>query len=104
MAPGTVEAPLVVPRDHPAFAGHFPGRPIRPAVVLLAEALAAIEKATSRAAHQWTVSQAKFPSAVTPGTALTLMHEASASGAVRFEIRSAAGVVAHGVLAPRAPA
>ena len=32
--------------DHPAFAGHFPGTPILPGVVLLDSALQAIAAAT----------------------------------------------------------
>ena len=87
--------------DHPAFEGHFPGRPILPAVVLLAEALAAIESATGRAPHDWTLANAKFLAPVSPGTPLTFSHAATASGGMRFEVHSPAGIVAHGVLAPR---
>ncbi len=86
--------------DHPAFEGHFPGRPILPAVVILAEALAAVESATGRPAHEWTLAHAKFLAPVVPGTPLALSQKATASG-IRFEIRSSEGVVAHGVLAPR---
>lgn len=96
-----IVAPLAIARDHPSYEGHFPGRPILPAVVLLAEALAAIEAATGRGPEAWTLASAKFLEPVTPGTALTLAHETLASGSMRFEIRSAAGVVAHGVFAPR---
>jgi 3-hydroxymyristoyl/3-hydroxydecanoyl-(acyl carrier protein) dehydratase len=98
-----VETPLSVPRDHAAFAGHFPGHPILPGAVLLAETLAAIEGASGRAPTEWTLSSAKFLEPVAPGTALTLAHDLRASGAIRFEIRSAAGVVASGTLAPREP-
>jgi 3-hydroxymyristoyl/3-hydroxydecanoyl-(acyl carrier protein) dehydratase len=47
----------VVPRDHPAFEGHFPGRPLLPGVALLAEALAAVTEATGTTEMQWTVAQ-----------------------------------------------
>lgn len=92
---------LAVARDHPAFEGHFPGNPILPGVVLLSEALAAIAAATGRAPHEWTISSAKFFNAVEPGAALTLVHEPLGANAWRFEVRSAAGVVASGTLAPR---
>ena len=103
MGAGPVETMLAVPRDHPAYEGHFPGHPILPGVVILAEVLAAIEAATARAPQQWEVSNAKFLDPVTPGTALTLLHEVLDSGAVRFEVRSATGVVASGTLARRDP-
>jgi 3-hydroxyacyl-[acyl-carrier-protein] dehydratase len=99
-----IESPLRVAHDHPAFEGHFPGHPILPGVVLLAEALAAIETATGRAAAEWTLSSAKFLEPIEPGTPLTLAHAAQASGAIRFEVRAPGGVVASGALAPRDPA
>ena len=92
---------LAVARDHPAYEGHFPGQPILPGVVILAEVLAAIARATSIPVEQWQVANAKFLDPVTPGTALTLSHERLDSGGVRFEVRSAAGVVASGALTPR---
>jgi 3-hydroxyacyl-[acyl-carrier-protein] dehydratase len=100
---GATVTPLPIARDHPSYEGHFPDRPILPAVVLLGEALAAIEASTGRGPEAWTLASAKFLQPVTPGTALTLSHETLASGAMRFEIRSAAGLVAHGVFAPRDP-
>jgi 3-hydroxymyristoyl/3-hydroxydecanoyl-(acyl carrier protein) dehydratase len=88
--------------DHPAYHGHFPGHPVLPGVVLLAEALAAIESHAAPPAQGWVVENAKFLLPVEPGAALTLSHDAGASGAVRFEIHSSAGLVASGILAPRA--
>jgi 3-hydroxymyristoyl/3-hydroxydecanoyl-(acyl carrier protein) dehydratase len=88
--------------DHPAYDGHFPGHPMLPGVVLLAEALAAIEQSVPPPAKGWIVESAKFLIPVEPGTPLTLSHEPGAPGAVRFEIRSPAGVVASGVIAPQA--
>ena len=93
---------LVIARDHPAFAGHFPGQPIVPAVVLLAEALAAVEAATGRAPHEWRLAGAKFLQAVGPGAPLTLSHEESRGG-VRFEIRSGETIVASGTLEAKGP-
>jgi len=101
MQGAAVEIALHVACDHPALEGHFPGRPIVPGVVLLSEALAVIESVTSCAPEEWVVAHAKFLAPVAPGTPLTLVHEASASGAVRFEIRSAERCVASGLLSPR---
>lgn len=92
-----LETALDIARDHPAYAGHFPGRPILPAVVLLAEALAVIAKEMG-SDPIYSLASAKFLRPVAPGTALTLAHEASGDG-VRFEIRAPDGVVASGVIA-----
>ena len=89
--------------DHPGFEGHFPGHPIVPAVVLLAEVLARVEADTGRAPDAWTVASAKFLAPAGPGTELTLVHEEASGGGRRFEIRAGATLVASGTLARRAP-
>ncbi|MBS1207756.1 MAG: beta-hydroxyacyl-ACP dehydratase [Proteobacteria bacterium] len=78
--------PLSIPADHPAFAGHFPGRPIVPGVVLLDQAQLLIEAATQRRIRG--IAMAKFLSPVSPGEALWLDYDPAASG-VRGEIRAA---------------
>lgn len=103
MKPGQgVSTSFVIAQDHPAFAGHFPGQPIVPAVVLLAEALAAIETATGRAPDEWRLSGAKFLQAVGPGARLTLVHEESHGGR-RFELRCGEAIVASGTLVAKGP-
>ena len=87
--------------QHPAFAGHFPGRPVLPAVVILAEVLAAVEAQTAAPPQQWTIASAKFLAVVAPDEPLTLSHRALPAGTLRFDVRSSRGVVATGVLAPR---
>jgi 3-hydroxymyristoyl/3-hydroxydecanoyl-(acyl carrier protein) dehydratase len=92
-----------VPPDHPSFDGHFPGHPILPGVVLLAEALAAIESATATTATAWTLDAVKFLSPVTPGTALAITHAVQPHGGVRFEIRAGERLVASGSLSRTSP-
>lgn len=98
-----METPLGIAAEHPAYAGHFPGRPLLPGVVLLAEAMAAIARAAGNGPHDWIIANAKFLRAVAPGTVLVLSHAAHAAGGVRFEIRAAQDVVASGTLVPREP-
>jgi 3-hydroxymyristoyl/3-hydroxydecanoyl-(acyl carrier protein) dehydratase len=76
---------LFVAADHPAFAGHFPDRPIVPGALLIDLAIRAVEQATQR--HVASIAQAKFLSPALPGEALVLAFDASGNG-VRFEIES----------------
>lgn len=79
----TLQIPLAT--DHPAFAGHFPGRPIVPGVVLLDQAILLIEAAET--ARVKSIAIAKFLSPAGPGEALWLDYT-RADTALRFEIRS----------------
>jgi 3-hydroxymyristoyl/3-hydroxydecanoyl-(acyl carrier protein) dehydratase len=109
-----VRAALPVAADHPSFAGHFPGQPILPGVVLLAELLEAMRRHPATAAWlgaQPQLTQAKFITPVRPGQALeaewTLPDRAG--GRARFEIRllgtdgAAAGLAASGQIQAGAP-
>lgn len=91
-----------VPPHHPSFDGHFPGHPILPGVVMLAEAMAAVENATGTTARDWILEQAKFVRAVEPGARLAITHAMQPSGNLRFEIRDGDRVVASGAMARRA--
>lgn len=85
--------PLPFAADHPAFPGHFPGRPIVPGVLLLDWAQTTIE---AQLGHQvQALAEAKFHSPATPADALELDFEVGVS-TVRFEIRSAARKIASG--------
>jgi 3-hydroxymyristoyl/3-hydroxydecanoyl-(acyl carrier protein) dehydratase len=59
----TVE--LLVPSSHPALAGHFPGKPVVPAVVLLDAVLARIASRGEFVLR--TISASKFLQPVMPG-------------------------------------
>jgi 3-hydroxymyristoyl/3-hydroxydecanoyl-(acyl carrier protein) dehydratase len=91
---------LTIAAEHPALAGHFPGTPIVPGVVLLDETLRAIEKDEVTGAVRWRIGTAKFVSPVHPGEPLTLAHERLDNGSLRFSVSRAGQPVAHGVLVP----
>jgi 3-hydroxymyristoyl/3-hydroxydecanoyl-(acyl carrier protein) dehydratase len=91
---------LMISAEHPAFAGHFPGAPVLPAVVLLDATLEAIELASGQPCKRWQIASAKFPSAVRPGETLTLEHEQLPNGSIRFAVRTTGRAVANGHLTP----
>lgn len=94
------ETRFVVPPDHPAFAGHFPGAPIVPGVLLLDAAVHAIQQAQGSAMQACEISAAKFLSPVGPGETLTISCRPGAGG-THFEIHSGARKVATGTLVLR---
>lgn len=101
-APG---APLAVeiPPESPAFRGHFPGRPILPAVAQLAlveQGLARRAEAAGRPVLAIVeISGLRLRRTVGPGERLKLaLQAAGEAGAYRFEIRSDGGAVSAGTV------
>jgi 3-hydroxyacyl-[acyl-carrier-protein] dehydratase len=98
---------LVIPPQHPAFDGHFPGAPLLPGVVLLDEMLRVLEaEGPAGGDRGWILASAKFLHPVRPGETLTFEHQTLGNGSIRFAIRSAATegtLVASGTLMPKLP-
>lgn len=82
---------FTIAADHPAFAGHFPDRPIVPGVVLLDCAIRAIEDAEGIQLLPAQIGAAKFLQPVGPGAALQVIYRTGNSGLLQIEI------AAHGV-------
>jgi len=92
-------ASLHIPADHPAFAGHFPGMPIVPGVVLLDEAMHAIAEAIGHDGA-WQIGSVKFLSPLGLGARVVIEHETQASGAIRFDIREGERHIVTGSITP----
>ncbi|SFM43414.1 AMP-binding protein [Variovorax sp. OV329] len=97
----TVSFTHEVPQDHPCFAGHFPGQPLLPGALILAEvreAIARVPALVARLGAEPTLAAAKFLAPVGPGASLAiqLVPEAGAAGGVRFEVRNGEVVAASG--------
>jgi 3-hydroxymyristoyl/3-hydroxydecanoyl-(acyl carrier protein) dehydratase len=90
-----------VPKDHPAFAGHFPGNPILPGVVLLDHVVQFIAKTQSIALEDYAIGSVKFLSPAKPGEALTIECKALDGGAFQFTVTSGERKIAGGSLLPR---
>ena len=90
-----------VPLDHPALAGHFPGRPILPGVVLLDLVLQAIATSSAVALDRCEISSVKFLNPARPGDELVIGHSVAASGAIHFDISAGARKIASGSIVAR---
>ncbi len=84
--------------QHPVFAGHFPGRPIVPGVLLLDAVLHAIARAQGIEPARCTIGSIKFLSPVQPGEDLDLQHADTPGGQIRFDLFAGARKVAAGSL------
>ena len=87
---------LVFAADHPAFAGHFPGAPIVPGVLLLDAAMHALAVQSGQTVTD--IASAKFLQPVMPGEVLSLECRLSDTGRAGFDISNAAQRVATGQL------
>ena len=87
---------LHVPHDHPSFAGHFPGHPVLPGVVLLSMVIEALQSRLGTSAQ---IDQAKFLSPVLPGDTLAL-NVTTQGNSLQFELTRGDITVARGQLSP----
>ncbi|WP_428423141.1 3-hydroxyacyl-ACP dehydratase FabZ family protein [Methylibium sp.] len=88
--------------DHPAFAGHFPGRPLLPGALLLAEVMEALRTSpplSARIGERPTIAHAKFLAPIGPGDELGITVHDEAHG-LRFEVRRGGVLAASGRLLP----
>jgi 3-hydroxyacyl-[acyl-carrier-protein] dehydratase len=100
----TAEFTWAVPADHPAFAGHFPARPIVPGVVLLDQALLlAMQMRGAAPTSGWQVAQAKFFVPVGPSQVLLFALQTTPRGAIAFRVSCEGREVATGSLVPPPP-
>ncbi len=89
---------LTIGAAHPALAGHFPGAPVLPGVVLLDEIVRVAESGSG--SNRWRIAAAKFVRPVRAGETLRLAQERRPNGSIRFSVLRGGEPVAHAVLVP----
>lgn len=75
---------LHIAPGHPTGAGHFPGNPIVPGALLLAEVLRCIELAEGARYASCNVKAAKFLHPARPGDTVEIDYARSAQGTLEF--------------------
>ncbi|MFO1154431.1 MAG: hypothetical protein U1E42_12335 [Rhodospirillales bacterium] len=91
------EVESVVAGDHPAIAGHFPGEPIIPGVVLLECVVMAVERAFGTG-RLTAIPLVKFLAPLRPDERFQIMLGQSEEGAIAFECRRGTTILARGRL------
>ena len=84
-----------IPRTHPALAGHFPGHPVVPGVLILETVLAVARQQEEQQIQG--VAQAKFISVLLPDEPCVITLSRSRQG-LRFTCAAADRMVATGLL------
>ena len=93
---GSHQASFVVPADHPALPGHFPGTPVVPGVVVLDHVLKAAESWQRTAVRARGLKQVKFHSPLLPDQHADIFLELGA-GTLTFRVTRDDQPVAQGI-------
>jgi len=92
---------FIIPADHPSLAGHFPGRPIVPGVVVLDRVVDAIE-AVHGALPPLRLPQVKFLMPLLPGQLASVDVQGQAPR-WRFRVLRGDELLASGEIVARSP-
>jgi 3-hydroxyacyl-[acyl-carrier-protein] dehydratase len=84
--------------DHPSLAGHFPGYPVVPGVVLLNEALDILRRGSAASLLVTGLPMVKFTAPLMPGEILTIRVDEVGVGRATFTCQVDMRLVASGVI------
>ena len=90
-----IELSRVIPGDHPCVPDHFPGNPIIPAVVILAEVINACQESFS-AYRVIGFPRVKFAAPLHPGETFSIRLSEPEKLRVRFECKAGQVLLAKG--------
>jgi 3-hydroxymyristoyl/3-hydroxydecanoyl-(acyl carrier protein) dehydratase len=92
------ERVLSIGDDHPSLAGHFPGYPVVPGVVLLNEVLDTLRRGSADPLVVKGLPMVKFSSPLRPGEVVTIRVEEEGAGRAIFSCLVEARLVASGTI------
>lgn len=93
------ERTVVIDHDHPSLAGHFPGHPVVPGVVLLDEVLSMVREASGGGRSVAGLPQVKFSSPLRPGEVVTIHVDLDGATGATFSCKVGTRLVASGTIA-----
>jgi 3-hydroxyacyl-[acyl-carrier-protein] dehydratase len=89
---------VTIGADHPSLAGHFPGHPVVPGVVMLGEIMNAIRDMAKETIEFVGLPSAKFMSPLNPGEPLTIRLTQQGESATEFICTTGSRLIASGRL------
>jgi len=98
LSDGMKKLTLHIAADHPSGAGHFPGNPIMPGALLLAEVVRCIGQARGLHFVSCNVKSAKFQHPARPGDRVEIGYSSLVQGVINFECTVAGIKVLSGVI------
>lgn len=97
MSTAPLTASYVITAEHPCLAGHFPGRPVVPGVLLIEYVLTTLRDCRPKLGRLTGVPQVKFLRPVLPDEAFRVVLEpGKAAGSFRFTLSVAGETAAVG--------
>lgn len=88
-----------IPAAHPSLAGHFPGNPLVPGVLVLDEVISGCERAANEPLKLRGIPMVKFVSSLRAGQLARVRVERTAPEQIRFTVHHGEILVAQGALA-----
>ena len=92
------ERVLSIGHDHPALAGHFPGYPVVPGVVLLNEVIETLRRGSAASLAVIGLPMVKFSSPLRPGEIVSIRVDEEGAGRATFSCQVDARLIASGAI------
>jgi 3-hydroxyacyl-[acyl-carrier-protein] dehydratase len=97
------ERTLTINSDHPALAGHFPGHPVVPGVIVLEEVIQTLRENYGQELVITGMPAVKLSSPLTPEERLTITVESQDADTAVFTCEAGSRLVASGSIRFRSP-